>query len=252
MTDADEAVDVERAVARRHSVAQAVVLVVGQRRRRGAVTHLHPHQQLGRNPSDQVEIVGAASVMPDVGAHAAVGPCCGFDDGEGIGGVDDVGERQELQADGRAVLGRSITQLAEAATGVGDRSVVWADRLDVRHTELLDQRPHERLEVEVLVARCRAAPPRQGLDLGHRDTVSTEQLVDPSGAPPVAEQRELPGEEPDAVEPRRGRRADPIVERMVAGEGEVGQDQLVPRRSGGRRSRRRGHRRASPASSART
>ncbi len=174
----DEAVDVELAVARRHPVPQAVVLVVVERRCGRAVAHLHPHEQFGRDPSDQVEIVGATGVMPDVGAHATVGSVGRFDDGDGVGCIDDVRERQELQADRGAVLGRTIAQLAEASAGIGGRPVDRPDRLDVRHVELVDQRPHQLLEVEVPVGRGRGAPPRQRLDLGHDDVVSVEEFVD--------------------------------------------------------------------------
>ena len=104
---------VEVALAGRHPVAEAVVLVVGERRRGRAVAHLDAGDQLGWDRPDEIEVVRAAGVVPDVDAHSAVRPIGAFDDGERVGGVDDVREREELEADDRTVVGGPVAERAE-------------------------------------------------------------------------------------------------------------------------------------------
>ena len=86
----------------------------------------------------------------------------GFDDRQRVGGVDDVRERQELEADDRAVIGGTIAHVTESGCGVGDRSLVRPDRLDVSALERVDQFPHRRPRTrQYVVARCRRSPARR-------------------------------------------------------------------------------------------
>ena len=185
-----EVVDGERPVAGRDPVAQTVVLVVVVvvTRRRGCgrtIAHLHADDQLRRDPGDEVEVVGATRVVPDVDAHSPVRTSGRLDDGERIGGVDDVRERQELEPDRGTVGGGPVAEFPEArrrlVEAAVDAQVHGADRLDVRHVELVDHLPEEPLEVEIVVARVTGTPPRQRLGLHHRDPGVVEEFVEPAG-----------------------------------------------------------------------
>ena len=169
-----------------------------------------------------------AGVVPDVDAHAAVRSVGLLDDRERVGGVDDVGERQELESHDRAVIGGAIAHGTEAARGVGDRSLERPDRLHVPALERVDQLPHHRFEVPVRVGRCRCAPPGEHLDLGEAHVGGVEQIAQLGDREPgVAHLDELPGEEPDAGEPGGAGGTDAIVERVVAIEAEVAEHQVV-------------------------
>ena len=191
----------EIAVARRHSMAQAVVLVVGERRRAWPVAHLDAGDQLGRDCPDQVEVVRATGVMPDVDADAAVRSVGRLDDRQRVRGVDDVGERQELEADDGAVVGGAIAHLAEPGGSVGDRPFVRSDRLDVPTLERVDEFPHDVLESPVVGARCRRPPAGQHLDLGEAHVGGVEHLAELLDREPGRSQLlELPGVQPDPGE----------------------------------------------------
>ena len=100
--------------------------------------------------------------MPDVDAHSPVGTAGRLHDGECIGGVDDVRERQELEPDGGPVIGGPVAEFTESNARLveapGGPDVDRPDRLDVRHVELVDHLPDEPLEVEIVVARVARHP----------------------------------------------------------------------------------------------
>ncbi len=113
------------------------MLVVLQQRREWTVAHLDVDDLLPWQSPNQVEVVGATLMVPDVDAHSSVVPVGGLDDPEGVGGGGDVGGRQELEADQQSVIGGPITQGSEHGRSVGDRSGVGSQDVEAPTTELV-------------------------------------------------------------------------------------------------------------------
>jgi len=115
--EAQEADEVELALARRDPVDEAVRVVVGVQRDESAVVDLDPDDALRR---DRTQLLGrprAALVVPHVDAQAAVRAPRPLDDLERRRRVRDVRERQELERHEQAVIGRPVAHGAKGARG---------------------------------------------------------------------------------------------------------------------------------------
>ena len=96
------------------AVGETVDLVVLDRRGQRPVVHLDREHAVGFETGDHSQVVGAAGVVPDVNAVAAVRTSRGADDRLGIGGGGDVGVRQRFDADQHTVLGGAVAQRTES------------------------------------------------------------------------------------------------------------------------------------------
>ena len=178
---ADEAVNVEGSFTRGYAGAQAVLHVLvdigSVWATVWAVIHLNAHDPVTGDRLDLFEIIRAASVMPDVDTEAAVVAASSIDDTHAIAGVEDVRDRQELEAHNKAMLRSPIAESAECFAALFDRAAVGADRLHVSAAETVGHLPCGRLHIQVLIGvHCTGCPTAEHLDLTQRQVVLGEQV----------------------------------------------------------------------------
>ena len=198
-------------------VGEAVGVVVRVGGTARAVVDLDADDQFAGKRGDGVEVAGATLVVPDVDADATVGPIGGLDQPPGVVDVDDVGERQELEADDEAVVGGTVAHAAEGAGGVGRGQLGRPDALQVPALERVGHPPCRRLDLgRVVAAATVAAEPGHDLDLRQQQVVLVEQVAQsPGRLTGVLEGAVVAGPQPDAGEPVRRGQADAVVDRVL-------------------------------------
>mgnify|MGYP000977610176 CR=1 FL=1 len=231
-----EAADVELAVAGRHTMHQAVGLVVERRidRNERAVVHLDPGDQLARQFGDGGQIVEAAHVMPDVHAQPSIRPAGIFDDTPSDERVGHVGEREELEPGHEPVIGGPIAHPGEGPRRVGHRFLLRADHLQVARPEHVGHPEGPRLERRHPVTTDPvAAEAVDHLDLGQAHAVVVEGVTKHPDLVVRLEIEKRADVQPDRIEAVHCREADPLVDREVTREAEVTEDRHGTRLSHG-------------------
>ena len=209
--------------------------MLGQRR---PVVHLDAGDPLGADGLHERHVAGPAGMVPDVHAHPAVGPVGVIHDAQRISRRDDVGERQELQADHQPVIGGTVAQRRVRVTRLADGAVVRPDGLQVTAAPAVGHLPRGGLHGEVV--GCRLAgqcPPSEHLDLGHAHGVGVEDVLQPTVRQSLCRQAlVLADVQADAGESGGGRSGDTVFHGMQAVQAEVAQHEVgaveVARRSG--------------------
>ena len=247
---ADEADAVELALARRHPVGHAVLLVVVELRAQRTVVHLHGEHTLTGQGADQRLVVGAPLVVPDVGAVPAVRPIGGFDDRPAASAaVAMLVYGSHSMPTSRPCSGGAVAQRAEA--GPPPRpSCPRTDRSPAGSGSRA--RPPARRPVPLAAAHSSAASPSDA----HPCTVSISASTRPwssscrpmsfADRPSSSRSRSYSrANRPIPAKPGGGGRRHALVEVAEAGTAEVRPDEVRPRKIVGGRHRGRRSTRAS-------
>ena len=226
---ADEARHIELASTWGDTVLEAIHVVIEVLRLARAVAHLDSGDHRRRERGDRGEVVRTPHVMPDVDADPAVRPVGGLHDRTCVVHGDDVGERQELEADDEPMVGGAVAQRAERPRSVDRRQRRRSDHLHVPAAEFVGHPERGLFHLRgPITARSVAPETGDDLDLGEADTVLGEQLAQSARSTSlVLEMLVLADEKPDSGEAVVAGEADAILDRELSRQAEVTQHQFV-------------------------
>ena len=130
--------------------------------------------------------------------------------------------------DHQTVLRRPVTQCRVGVAGIGERTVVGTDRLEVPTTPAVRHLPCRGLHGEAGVIRSAALrPTTHDFDLGDAEPMRIEQIVEPASGETLRLQPLILADvQTDAGEAGRGRRRNPILHRVEPIEAEVVEHQI--------------------------